>query len=316
MLHTMNRGHKEFVRETVERLAKLPSYLPLGDMSKPHQLAYWLNLRNAAVMNEILELYPVTLLKKYVSGENAFIHKPVVNVLGIDLSIRDIELYISDNFKSPLVFYGFAYGMIGSPNFRSNAYRGETVWENLEANAIEFINSLRGVRDVKGSTARVSTLYGWHQQLFDLESDAFIRHITEYTEGEWVYKLAPVIRAKANFTDYHIADIINGKTNIQISPKQTLDGNGPRFVETQQFPDHARELIRQIDLKNRRRAREGNGAKVTIEEYVKQPKVDLKEEDGEDEIVVAPKPKAKKKDNMAKDKDKKDDTEKDGAAVT
>jgi len=114
----------------------------LSNFSRDEQLAYWLNLYNVTILNEIVKVYPENDLEKFLYGRDSILAKKLLVVEGVSLSLNDIQYTIlKQNYDgNPLVIYGLYQGIIGGPNIRTSAYTGKTVYDALTENAVVFIN--------------------------------------------------------------------------------------------------------------------------------------------------------------------------------
>ncbi len=174
-------------------------------------MAYWLNLYNVTMLNELVDIFPKKNLKKVLTGKKSILSKKVLTVAGVPLSLNDIQFTIlKDNYdNNPLVIYGLYQGIIGGPNIRKRAYTGKDVWRALANNAIEFVNSNRGTYGSSKSTSvfQVSSLYDRAGLYFpDFNSD-LSAHLTEYLEGDELAMLAKATKLKPNINDWTITSL-------------------------------------------------------------------------------------------------------------
>ena len=173
------------IRENLERI---PSEVPLENFTRDEQLAYWLNLYNITILYEVVSVYPKRDLEDLLVGEDSILSKKLLTVSGIPLSLNDIQFSIlRENYdNNPLIMYGLYQGIIGGPNIRPFAFFGATVYRALTNNAIEFINSNRGVnRDPSmNKVHKVSSLYERNRVYFpDFNTDLYA-HLLKYLEGD------------------------------------------------------------------------------------------------------------------------------------
>ncbi|NMP30605.1 DUF547 domain-containing protein [Thalassotalea sp. M1531] len=212
-----NRFFYENLAEEQEKIVKLrkslesiPSDTPLSFYTKRQQLAYWLNLYNVTVINEIAQIYPVENLESRLSGELSFFSEKLLNVQGVALSLNDIHYEILPNLyqDEPLVIYGLYQGYRGSPNIRKKAYTGYNVFDALKDNAEEFINSNRGTQfnGAKG-TVRVAQFYKRNIEFFpDFQSD-LKAHLLEHANKSINEDVANAKEFVTNIKNYRTADI-------------------------------------------------------------------------------------------------------------
>ena len=212
--HLMSDEYKEAITLYREDLEAIPSQIDFSALSSDEQLAYWFNLHNIAVIEQIMLEYPVTRINRmdaHGTNEDLFEAK-ILNVAGVPLSLNDIRLRIVyENWDDPQVIYGFFNGAIGGPEIRRTAYDGNRVWAQLDGTAREFVNSLRGV-EVARSELRVSHIYGEAEKFFpDFDTD-LRAHLSRYANSETAEQLAGNRPVRASINDWHVADLINGST--------------------------------------------------------------------------------------------------------
>jgi hypothetical protein len=212
--HLMSDEYKNAVTTYREELESLPDQVAFSSLSSDEQLAYWLNLHNVAIIEQVMLDYPVTRinrLKAHGTNEDVFEAK-ILTVAGVPLSLNDIRLRIVyAQWDDPRVIYGFFNGAIGGPELSRSAFDGTQVWSQLNRNANEFVNSLRGV-EVARDELRVSHIYREAEKFFP-SFDADLRaHLGRYASAETAEQLVPGRRVRASVEDWHVADLINGST--------------------------------------------------------------------------------------------------------
>lgn len=206
------------IRENLERI---PSEVPLETFNRDEQLAYWLNLYNITILNEIVAVYPKRDLEGMLTGEDSILSKKLVTVAGIPLSLNDIQFTIlKENYDyNPLVIYGLYQGIIGGPNIRPFAFSGSTVYRALTNNAVEFVNSNRGVnRDgSRNKVHKVSSLYDRNRVFFpDFNADLYA-HIMKYLEGRVRKKLKSEKALSPVINDWTVTDLFGTFPQVRTS---------------------------------------------------------------------------------------------------
>jgi len=274
LFHSLSDGEKDVVSAIRRSLERLPDEMPLENLSPSEQLAYWLNLRNVAVFEALAEEWPLSNLRKWAANLD---DSKILDVAGRAMSIRDIELLVMDQWPNPLVAYGFYLGNIGSPNLMTEAFNGDDVWPQLQANAKEFISSLRGVQ-FAGPVVKVSTFYERVAPLFpDFEVD-LKAHLLEFAKPSMQARLYPATEFKAVVEDWGIADLYNGKiysagasnaTNpaafILAMGKNPLANKARVDAVLRGLPAHAQVFAKEIAMRNYLRDRNREGI-ISIEE--------------------------------------------------
>ncbi|PCI60167.1 MAG: hypothetical protein COB37_09970 [Kordiimonadales bacterium] len=255
-LHEYKSHHKQTVYDVRDALLALGDKLAIENYNKREQLAYWLNLHNSIVFAKILEIYPVTNIRRMFSAEkdNSFFHSREFSWRGTAISLSDIQNHVMDNWESPLVIYGFYLGAVGTPNIRDRAYTGASIYKTLTSNAVDFVNSVRGtfIWGQGNNKVHVSTYYRNFARMFPNFNEDLLAHIRQLAKPAHKVRLESVEVVDADISDWHIADIYNGRARTagQIYPSNDPFG----------FPRHVRELFHEIILRRLRRG------EVSIEE--------------------------------------------------
>ena len=207
-------------------LESLPDSVPLARLVRNEQLAYWINLHNVAVIEQIALAYPVGSPSLVRPGDGALPldETPFITVAGVKMSPQDIRTRIVyPNWRDPKVMYGFWHGDIGGPSISRSAFTAATVDALLDDLASEFVNSLRGVQR-SGDTLLVSRLYletrpfffpGWPN---DLRA-----HIAKYAEADVGGLLAETSAVDPRIAEIDIADLSKGETQPNLT---NLTSNG------------------------------------------------------------------------------------------
>jgi hypothetical protein len=198
-----------YLRAIRESLEALPLEAPLAYFSKAEQLAYWLNLYNVTMLDQLLIIYPEKDLEDILTGSDSLLNQKLLMVAGERLSLNDIQyIILMGKFDSdPRILYGFYQGIIGGPSLRKNAYTGANVYAELTDNIYEFINSNRGSYFDRLEVFRVSSLYNRNHAYFPNFKKSLRAHLSEYLIGSmkltlyWAGKISP------NISNWNIADL-------------------------------------------------------------------------------------------------------------
>lgn len=257
MFHEFTENEVQALQALRDRLLSVPDNVPLSGLSRNEQLAYWLNLHNLIVMAEIADLYPITRLDPLFDESDAgsFLNARQFEIAGSLFSLADIQDHVVTNWKDPLVIYGFYMGAIGTPNIRTTPFSGADVYDQLEENAVDFVNSLRGTQMWSPSVLRVSRFYQRMGAMFPNFDAQMLAHIKRYAREAFGKRLISATRVSAKIEDWHIADLYNGKL---VHPGGTRafvvnDWEGNRIVAATKLPLHVAQLLRDREIKLRRR---------------------------------------------------------------
>ena len=200
------------VREIKQELAAIPDDVPLKHWDKNEQLAFWLNLYNIAVIEELSAEYPIKSLKKLKSGSKSdpgLWDRTVVTVAGHALSLNDIHTILVEKWDSSLIMYGLFQGYVGGPSIQNEAFTGAKVHRQLVSAAREFVNSNRGMR-TKGATLQISEYYKENRDLFPNWEQDLKSHFISLTDYGLHDRIKNAKKIKATTDDYYIADLFGG----------------------------------------------------------------------------------------------------------
>jgi hypothetical protein len=212
------------VRKSLEQL---PTDSPLHFFSKDEQLAYWLNLYNIYLIEQLVQIYPQKNIQSLIE-EKGLLDKKHLIVASEKLSLNDIKQIVIHNFGyDPLLIYGFHQGNIASPDITTKAYTGDKVWRKLEQSANVFINSNRGTYSDNSPTFRVSYLYQQNKMFFK-DFDADLKdHLAKYLLRSYKDKLLAAHEINTDIINWKIADLYGTERtyggSIASSPAALID---------------------------------------------------------------------------------------------
>lgn len=189
-------------------LINVPNEISLSELTINDQVAYWLNLYNITVLDELTNVYPKKNLKYISVGDESIFSKKLLTVANISLSLNDIQDILDAKWgNDPLVMYGLYQGIIGGPNIRKQAFTGANVQRLLKDNAVEFINSNRGTMRSRDNKFRVSSLYQRNSHYFPSYNNDLTAHLAKYLLRSFVESLESSDEIIANINDWKITDI-------------------------------------------------------------------------------------------------------------
>lgn len=173
---------------------KLQQYLSslqktkISQYNRAEQMAFWINLYNAATVKVILDHLPVDSILDIDISPGVFAQGPwgkkLLVVEGTQLSLDEIEHRIlRPIWKDPLVHYAVNCASIGCPNLAKEAFTAENTREMLTANARDYVNSPRGVRIDDGDLI-VSSIYDWFEEDFGDSEKGVIAHLKLYADAK------------------------------------------------------------------------------------------------------------------------------------
>lgn len=234
----INDSFLEGLSEYRRELERIGTQVDIATLSKNEQLAYWFNLHNLTMLEQIAIAYPTgepSRIKVNINDVKVPLHDAkILNVKGQSLSLRDIrEKIVYPNWSDPVVVYGFYRGDIGSPKINRSAFNAGRIDFLLEQNAGEFVNSLRGFRD-SNQSRYVSEIYREMDKAYFSDFDRDLTaHLTKYA----VDKVAEQVKSGKPFKydqyQWDIADLSNG--NRLGSSGNSMAGQSSVSTEIERF---------------------------------------------------------------------------------
>ncbi len=138
--------------------------------SKPDQLAFLINLYNAATVELILTAYPdiksIRDLGSFFQGPWA---KPIVPLFGKTVTLDEIEHGLirgSGRYNDPRIHFAVNCASIGCPALSRSAFRGVSLDTQLDAAARGFLSD-RTRNRVQGDGVAASNVFKWYRGDFE-----------------------------------------------------------------------------------------------------------------------------------------------------
>ena len=201
-------------RQDLERIA---AEIDIATLPRNEQLAFWMNLHNVAVIEQIGRNYPSASPSRMKLGpdKTSLDTTRFINVGGVAMSPRDIRTRIVfPNWNDPDVIYGFFRGEIGGPSIQRRAFTGTNVDELLDVSAREFVNSLRGVEGY-GKNLLVSAIYEEAAPFYFPQMGADLKaHLSTHAEDVVSGLIAEKPEVKVNQYIDTVADLAGGEREM------------------------------------------------------------------------------------------------------
>ena len=244
-------------RKDLENTANI---VDIQALPRNEQLAFWINLHNVALVEQLANAWPVRQPREIMIGGVPLDEARIVTIEGVQLSLRDIrEKIVYRHWKDPAVIYGFWRGEIGGPSLQREAFTGENVSRLLARGADDFVNSLRGSQEL-GGRLQVSELYREVAPFFFPDFERDVRaHLTRYADDKTRALLASTTGAEPVVSEYDIADLEGGVREPTYS-NITTDGVSKSF----RIPQAMAALLKERETKFQEIIRQGRTGTVTM----------------------------------------------------
>ena len=244
-------------RKDLENTATI---VDIQSLSRNEQLAYWINLHNVALVEQIANAWPIRQPREIKVDGVPLDEARFITVEGIKLSPRDIrEKIVYRHWKDPLVIYGFWRGEIGGPSLQKEAFNADNVGRLLQRGAADFVNSLRGTQEL-GGRLQVSELYQEAAPFFFPAFEQDVRaHLARYADEPTSALLAKTTGAQASIAEHDIADLEGG---VREPTYQNITSNGQQV--SFRIPQSMAALLREREAKFQEIIRQGRTGTVTF----------------------------------------------------
>ncbi|MEM7689256.1 MAG: DUF547 domain-containing protein [Pseudomonadota bacterium] len=273
-----NRGHKSRLRmegsrvafsffdedltasltEYREDLERVGTQLDIASLARNEQLAFWLNLHNVAVIEQIARNYPTIQPSRLKIDGVPMDEARFIEVAGIKLSPKDIRTgIVYPNWSDPRVIYGFFRGDIGSPLIQPEEFNTRNLDFLLGDNAQEFVNSLRGVEQ-RGKTLHVSKIYEEAAAFFfpDFQPDLYA-HLATHANYDVVKEIAKTDQIAATLSEPDIADLARGQRQPYIANVTSTNRFDEPVMASTRIPPNIQRYIGERREKVERLERRG-----------------------------------------------------------
>ena len=148
---------------------------PKDNWSKAQKMAYWINAYNAYTIQLILDNYPTESIKDISDpwGQSFF------KIDGKTMSLNTIEHEILRPMGDSRIHFAIVCASESCPKLLNCAYEAETLTDQLDQAAREFINDA-SKNSLTPSKITISKIFKWFKSDFP-KGDAFITYLNKYS---------------------------------------------------------------------------------------------------------------------------------------
>ena len=192
-------------------LESVTNTLDIASLPRNEQLAFWINLHNVALLEQLALAWPVREPREVTLNGVPLDEARFITIKGIPVSLRDIrEDIVFRHWRDPKVIYGFWRGEIGGPELQQFAFTGDNVGGLLDIAAQDYVNSLRGTQK-REDRLEVASLYAEVAPFYFPNFEADLRaHLGKYAEEPVQQLLAETRRIDPAIRETRIADLHGG----------------------------------------------------------------------------------------------------------
>lgn len=186
----VNQGLVDYAGLKAER-ASLDEYLTtagavsMADFqhwTRDEQLAFLINVYNAATLQLIIDAYPVDSIKSLGSLVKSPWSREVVQLFGKKISLDTLEhKIIRKNYNEPRIHFALVCAAMGCPPLRSEAYQGTRLAEQLNDQVKTFLGTPSKNRlDAEKKILWLSPIFKWYGDDFNTASSSVVTFVAPY----------------------------------------------------------------------------------------------------------------------------------------
>lgn len=156
------------------------------------QIAFLINLYNAATLKLIVDHYPVDSIKDIGSWWKGPWKQDAVRLFGRKVTLDHVEHeLLREEFDEPRIHMALVCAARGCPPLRSEPYTGKLLDRQLDEQARGYLATPKGLRlDREDREAAVSAIFDWFEE--DFESvRGFIEHHAAIDLQGWSIRTIP-----------------------------------------------------------------------------------------------------------------------------
>ncbi len=163
-------------------------------------LAFYINAYNSLAVKGIADGYgPHSLLSRYRFFKgNAYL------VAGKTMNLDTLEHKIIRPLQEPRIHFALVCAAASCPALRGEAYRADTLNEQLNNQATIFINNKeKNSFDIKQKQANISSIFKWFEEDFLLKEKSLSEYIANFVNDEAIKLALKQNQFKVSFNDYN-----------------------------------------------------------------------------------------------------------------
>ncbi len=180
-------GLKKNDYATLKKLSDDLGKVNVASLTKPEQLAFWINLYNISTVKLICDNYPTKSIRDLSTDPlirlNVF-KKEIIPQGGKMMALNDVENdKIREGFHDPRIHFAINCAARSCPPMRTEAYTGARVNEQLDDQARQFFAG-PGAPKIEGGkghyTITVTKVLDWFEGDFDKWAGGVVAFTTKY----------------------------------------------------------------------------------------------------------------------------------------
>ena len=150
------------------------------------RLAFWINAYNAFVLSGVIEAYPVKSVLKIGTIPHSFFRLKKFQTKDGGITLNKLEgKKIREAFNEPRIHFAVNCASGGCPKLVPIVYKSETLEQQLDERAKEFINNRdKNYLDKENGILYLSKIFKWYEGDFTKESNSLENFIVKYLNND------------------------------------------------------------------------------------------------------------------------------------
>ncbi len=155
---------------------------PDGLPSDKHRLAFWINAYNAFVLKGVLEEYPIKSVLDVSWFPHSFFKRKKFETKHGKITLQVLENEkLREVFREPRIHFVINCASMSCPKLLTEAYRAEKLEQQLEAQAISFINNKdKNYLDREKGILYLSSIFKWYEGDFIKDGETLEEYVAGY----------------------------------------------------------------------------------------------------------------------------------------
>lgn len=147
-----------------ELLREMGSQVPAANSSKNEQLAYWINLYNAATIDLVLQHYPVKSIKDISQGKPWDLEFITAGSKKCSLNYIEHEI-LRKQFSEPRIHFAINCAAKSCPKLLNGAFKADQLETQLNRLTAAFIND-PAKNKITSRSVELSEIFNWYSMDF------------------------------------------------------------------------------------------------------------------------------------------------------
>jgi hypothetical protein len=172
--------------------------------TQPQQLAFLINLYNAATLRLILDHYPLKSIKDIGSVFKGPWKQEVVPLLGKTVTLDYLEhSVLRKKYAEPRIHFAIVCAAKGCPPLRAEAFVPDKLNEQLDEQGRIFLGTKEKNRwDANAHVLYLSPIFKWFSEDFEKKFGSVVKFVTPFFPAEVQKQMQSAKSVDIRYTDY------------------------------------------------------------------------------------------------------------------